>query len=348
MQENNTARHYPALLNLRGHFHLEPGLSVPDPTWPPDYPMDAFPVTDKQTILVRAQSTILIDLPSQEILWSITCPALAAALDMERNRLALGAKGRVYLWDLQSGSLLQTFPLGDDDDIATCLAFHPQSLFLAVALYYETIQLWQLTDGQLVQTLSPEEWSAYKSLAFSPDGQFLATGNFEAGEVWLWQIPSGQLVQQMEPAGGRVEGLAFSPDGQLLVCGEAGGHKDDIEMRVWDMGTKRALQGFALRYNPRFALKNWHPTFSPDGKFLASASLGAAWYSIAVWDVATRSIVRRFEAHGGRFHRLRFSPSGQLLVSIGDRQRTVRWWKVESGEELYNVGGGGSKMIQPR
>ncbi len=325
MEEYTGTKPHPALLGLRGHFHLAPDLSVHNPTWPPDYPMEVFPVTDEQAILVRAQSTSLIDLPSGEIRWTITCPALEAALDVKRNRLALGAKGRVYLWDLQSGSLIQTFPLGDDDDIATCLAFHPQGLFLAVALYYETIQLWRLTDGQLVQTLSPEEWSAYKSLAFSPDGQFLASGNFEAGEVWLWQIPDGQLVQQMEPSAGRVQGLAFSPDGQLLVCGEAGGGNRDTEMRVWDMQTRRAAQSF-----PR---GDWCPAFSLDGKLLAAGDLSF----IGIWDVATRNSIRFIPAHKGRLSRIVFSPSGRVLVSIGDRKRTVRWWEVENGREIYRM-----------
>ena len=242
---------------------------------------------------------------------------------MERNILALGAKGWVYLWDLHTGSLLQTFPLGDDDDVVTSLAFHPHSLFLAVALYYDTIQLWRLKDGQLVCTLSPEEYSAYKSLAFSPDGQFLATGNFEAGEVWLWQIPGGQLVQQMEPPAGRVEGLAFSPDGQLLVCGEGGGDIKDIEMRVWDMQTKHAVQSFARG--------DWCPAFSSDGKLLASGDL----HFIGIWDVATRKGIRFIPAHQGRLSRLVFSPSGQVLVSIGDRKPTIRWWNVENGREIY-------------
>lgn len=325
MEEYTSATPHPALLNLRGHFHLEPGLSVHDTTWPPDYPMEVFPITDELAILVRFQNTSLIDLPSGEVRWTITCPALEAALDVERNMLALGAKRRVYLWDLQSGSLIQTFPLGDDDDIATCLAFHPQGLFLAVALYYDTIQLWRLMDGQRVQTLSPEEYSAYKSLAFSPDGQFLASGNFEAGEVWLWRIPDGQLVQQMEPSAGRVQGLAFSPDGQLLVCGEGGGDKKDREMRVWDMQTRHAVQSFTRN--------DWCPAFSADGKLLASGDTSF----IAIWEVTTRKSIRFIPAHKGRLSRLVFSPSGRVLVSIGDRKPTVRWWNVENGREIYRI-----------
>ena len=250
MEDDIHAKPYSALLDLRGHFQLKADLIVPDSSHSPDRPMNVFPITDKQAIVVRFQHTTLIDIPSQEIHWTITCPALEAALDMERSILALGARGWVYLWDLRSGSLRQTLPLGDD--IPTALAFHPQGTMLAVALYYGDIHLWWLPDGHPVHTLSPEDYWAYKSIAFSPDGQFLATGNFEAGEVWLWQVSTGQLVQEMKPSDGRVEGLTFSPDGQLLVCGNAGGHGDGTDkMRVWDMQTKEVTEGF-LR-------KDWHP-----------------------------------------------------------------------------------------
>lgn len=131
MEDYLSTKSHPASLDLRGHFHLEPGLSVPDPTWPPEYPMDAFPITDEQAILVRAQRTSLIDIASEETHWTITCPALEAALDSERSRLALGAKGQICLWDLRSGSLLQILPLPLRDDIPTALAFHPQGEFLA-------------------------------------------------------------------------------------------------------------------------------------------------------------------------------------------------------------------------
>jgi WD40 repeat protein len=195
-----------------------------------------------------------------------------------------------------------------------------------VAPYQETLQLWRLSDGQQIATLFTEDddYAAYKSLAFSPDGRFLATGKFEAGEVWLWQVSQPQLLQQLEPSGGRVQGLAFSPDGHLLVCGKGGGSLRDKEMRVWDMHTRKATQGFLK--------KNWYPTFSPDGKLLASVDT----HFFTLWDVATRRELRRFPTPG-HITRITFSPGGRLLVFIIDREPTIYWWKVENGQEIYRM-----------
>ncbi|HET8845417.1 MAG TPA: hypothetical protein VFN35_28350 [Ktedonobacteraceae bacterium] len=234
----------------------------------------------------------------------------------------------MYLWDLQAGSLIQTLPLGND--IPTALAFHPQGLFLAVAPYDDDIQLWRLSDGS-VQTLFSEEYASYddcasyRSVAFSPDGQFLAHGSFEAGAVWLWHMPSGEFVQRLEPEEGRVSNLTFSPDSQLLVYGEGAGHPNDREMRVWDMHTRQVVRGFSP--------KGWNAAFRSDGRLLAAGNFS----SITVWDVATRNRIQQLPAHRGRFYCLTFSPSGRLLVSLGDRKQTVRWWEVESGREICRM-----------
>ncbi len=82
-------------------------------------------------------------------------------------------------------------------DTPTALAFHPHNKLLAVARFApdtEGVQLWRIEDQTHLYTLrladagyEDEDYAAYKSIAFSPDGQFLASGHFEAGEVWLWK-----------------------------------------------------------------------------------------------------------------------------------------------------------------
>ena len=57
-------------------------------------------------------------------------------------------------------------------------------------------------------------------MAFSPDGQRLATGSLD-DDVVLWHVPARREVASF-PVIGPVHGLAFSPNGRLLVAGGSG------------------------------------------------------------------------------------------------------------------------------
>ena len=55
-----------------------------------------------------------------------------------------------------------------------CVRFHPNSLYLATASSDYTARLWDVQKGTPVRVFIGHQ-SAVSTLAFSPDGQFLAT-----------------------------------------------------------------------------------------------------------------------------------------------------------------------------
>jgi WD40 repeat protein len=67
-------------------------------------------------------------------------------------------------------------------------------------------------------------------LAFSPDGQWLASGSFDGTlRLWNWQV-LGDEPQTLPGQLGEVRTVAFSPDGRLL----ASGGRDGV-IRLWDV-----------------------------------------------------------------------------------------------------------------
>jgi len=72
------------------------------------------------------------------------------------------------------------------------------------------------------------------TVAFSPDGKFLATGG-KGGTVRLWNPTTGlQIGQPLGGQGGQVNSVAFSPDGKMLASGG-----QDGKMRLWDTTARR-------------------------------------------------------------------------------------------------------------
>src|SRR5262249_25853084 len=125
--------------------------------------------------------------------------------------------------------------------------------------------------------------SGVYSVAFSPDGQYLATATKD-GFVRLCQAKTGQERQKWLAHEKNATAIRFSPDGRYLATGS------------WDQtgrvgGVERALQG---EFNEpllrrEHASRVWSVTFSPDGQRLASAGGREAHEKgeVKVWDLKT-------------------------------------------------------------
>lgn len=167
------------------------------------------------------------------------------------------------------------------------------------------LEVWDVTTGQLVHSLTPGT-NGVEQLAFSPDGQTLAVAGME-DQVELWDLSTEQRRWSLNlPAltfqKDLVLGLAFSPDGQWLAAGglEA--------VTLWEVETGAPAQSLALSACQALS-------FSPDGRWLVCQSLSSS--VLTVWNVAQNQLGVILDCGSLVEAAPRFSLDGQWLAAVG-------------------------------
>ena len=201
-------------------------------------------------------------------------------------------------------------------------AYSPDGNAIAVA---SSIGVW-LYDAQTYQELFllQGHTEGVRIVAFSPDGQTLASGSNDGNAIKLWDVRTGEIKHTLDGYHNYgYKNLAFSPDGNTLASGNSNA------IKLWDVRTgeiKREITGHT----------DWRLVdslaFSPDGQTLASGSRAGP---VGLWDVATGE--RKHELIGPEFIRhtsavdsLAFSPDGQTLAS--GSKNVFYLWDVATGE----------------
>ena len=174
------------------------------------------------------------------------------------------------------------------------------------------------------------------SVAFSPDGQWLACAGKDKVVVRKWPLTEGEQplnLGTLGGGGGRFLGVAVSPNGSLLAAAN-----EDGLVYLWDMPNCRARDPLIGGYEKGVLAL----AFSPDGKWLASGSAGTETdMRVIIWDLATRTIHANLVGHTGQVTCIAFSPDGpwpgRRRVVTGSNDGTVKVWDPESGMELLSL-----------
>jgi WD40 repeat protein len=168
------------------------------------------------------------------------------------------------------------------------------------------------------------------SIAFTPDGQRLASGSRDE-TVKFWEVPSGEQLNTVARKIRGVEALAFSRDGHLLAA-----ENSADAVTVWDATTGQELRTF--RGNPSSPPgTSWvySIAFSPDGHWLAA---GVDDKTVRLWDVQTGQVVRDIVGRQRAVIYASFSPDGRLLATGADR-KTIEVSLAATGQVVQTLRG---------
>ena len=187
-----------------------------------------------------------------------------------------------------------------------------------------TLHSCNLSHTDLSKSVFTEPLSLALSVAFSPDGQLLATGDANS-EVRVWRVADGKNILTCRGHIGWVWSVAFSPDGKTLASGS-----DDRTIKLWDLKT-----GECRHTGREHTQQVWSVAFSPDGQILASASEDR---TVKLWIVKTGECSCTLQGHENWVRSVAFSPEGNTLAS-GSDDKTIKLWDVLTGECLQTLCG---------
>jgi WD40 repeat protein/beta-lactamase regulating signal transducer with metallopeptidase domain len=241
------------------------------------------------------------------------------ALSPDDRFLATGSQEKLLrIWDANSGKLLHT--LAGHEHYVQAVAFEPHGRFLASCGLDGQVKYWDFNTGNLLKSFGVSQHIGVHSLAFSPDGNSLASAG---NAVRVWDAKTGQARFSFSGHLASAVSVAFAPDGRTLVSGG-----DDGSVVIWDAVKQKAKSRLSSGTSGLAGI-----AMSPDGKTIGAIEWGNR--TIHLWDAATSEVRGTYQAEGDLGKALRFSPDGNWLAATSLSRGTgdfVGVWDLRKGQ----------------
>jgi len=178
------------------------------------------------------------------------------------------------------------------------------------------VLLWDVGSMSVQRELPDLHSDAVNTLAFSRDGEVLATGSADKF-VKLTKVATGEFLRALEGHTAHVLGLAWSPDGATLVSGGADG-----AVKVWN--TETGEQRKSVTATP--------------GQVTAVAAVALADQVVIATNKSqcqllergTGKVLRSFAGAGGYVYQVTVTADGKAVIAA-DENGVLRVWNTANG-----------------
>jgi WD40 repeat protein len=201
-----------------------------------------------------------------------------------------GLDGHAILWDLKLLAPIQAFPgVGALEQQA---AFSPDGRYLAIAGSLQDITIWDVASLSVVRTLNSN--GVYvRAVAFYPHHTGMLAALDTNGAITTWDATKGATVGQPLASGALADSI-FSPHLVFNAAGDELVASHDLTITLWDVSQPGQAQRYVRVIVPQYSQLN--TTLSPDGRYLATATVGEVevrYATLAGWHASACAIANR-------------------------------------------------------
>ena len=288
------------------------------------FPDVAFlaPTPDGKSLFVIAgDAAYLWPMGEREAIAAGQLPSKAIVAASGGGRLAVATPGEVLIYDgFDPSKGLGPSPsrtLKEQAAGPRAVAVSPDGRRVAYSGEAARIIVADAVTGKTIRVLPVETIGL--GLEFTPDGSKLAVVGRDAF-LRLWPIDAAggedsdvwRVRLQRAPRAA----VAFSPDGAMVAATSA------TMIKVVNTATGEQVAQLDRRDIDDGVFQ--HVSFSPDSRLIVTGSAGLSG-AVHVYELETRTLIRRFTTSLGSIHRLTVLPGGSRAVSAGAEEVITLW-----------------------